>query len=473
VLEIITATLVIGLTAADHHGRCFRYAGASLTWYDEVASIGLVWLTYYGAALGALKGAHIGFPGIVNAMPPRWRVPIALFAEACVFLFFGILAWTGWQVLMILQGVNLVSLPWVPVQVTQSVIPIGAVLFMIAEAMRLPEIIRDARGEGFVDHELKEALGETTGTPLEHGRRLGGGGLPPTARRRRQDRTGKDRPMTIGYMLAGMLALTLLNVPIAVALGLVAIAAIVLIQGSFMLPNIALTMFQGASSFPLLAIPLFILAGGIMNASSISRRLVAFASALLGFIRGGLSFVTIGASMFFAEISGSAVAGVAALGSILIPAMERKGYSKEFAAAISSSAASLAIILPPSIPMILYAVMAQQSVVQMFVAGLLPGFVGALGLAIAAYIQARRYNFPVEEKFQVSRVWSTFKDAAWALTLPIIILGGIFGGFVTATEGARASPSPRRSSSRSSSTASSTSAPSTRRRSTAGCRPRW
>jgi C4-dicarboxylate transporter, DctM subunit len=190
--------------------------------------------------------------------------------------------------------------------------------------------------------------------------------------------------MTIGYMLAGMLALTLLNVPIAVALGLVAIAAIVLIQGSFMLPNVALTMFQGASSFPLLAIPLFILAGGIMNASSISRRLVAFASALLGFIRGGLSFVTIGASMFFAEISGSAVAGVAALGSILIPAMRRKDYSKEFAAAISSSAASLAIILPPSIPMILYAVMAQQSVVQMFVAGLLPGFVGALGLASAA-----------------------------------------------------------------------------------------
>jgi C4-dicarboxylate transporter, DctM subunit len=242
--------------------------------------------------------------------------------------------------------------------------------------------------------------------------------------------------MTIGVMLVGMLALTLLNVPIAVALGLVAIAAIVLIQGSFMLPNVALTMFQGASSFPLLAIPLFILAGGIMNASSISRRLVAFASALLGFIRGGLSFVTIGASMFFAEISGSAVAGVAALGSILIPAMRRKGYSKEFAAAISSSAASLAIILPPSIPMILYAVMAQVSVVQMFVAGLLPGFVGALGLAIAAYIQARRFNFPVEEKFQLSRVWSTFKDAAWALTLPIIILGGIFGGFVTATEGA-------------------------------------
>jgi tripartite ATP-independent transporter DctM subunit len=242
--------------------------------------------------------------------------------------------------------------------------------------------------------------------------------------------------MTIGLMLGGMLGLALLNVPIAVALGLVALAAIVLTQGVDMLPNVALVMHEGASSFPLLAIPLFILAGAIMNASSISRRLIAFASALFGFVRGGLSMVVIGASMFFAEISGSAVAGVAALGTILIPAMRSRGYSKEFAASITSSAASLAIIIPPSIPMILYAVMAQVSVVKMFVAGILPGIVGAVGLAIAAYIQAVRYNFPVEERFQLARVWATLKDAAWAFMLPVIILGGIFGGFVTATEGA-------------------------------------
>ena len=203
-----------------------------------------------------------------------------------------------------------------------------------------------------------------------------------------------------------------------------------------MLPNLALEMFNGASSFPLIAIPLFIFAGAIMNASSISRRLIAFASAILGFVRGGLSMVVIGASMFFAEISGSAVAGVAALGTILIPAMRSRGYSKEFAAAISSSAASLAIIIPPSIPMILYAVMAQTSVVKMFVAGIIPGIIGAAGLAVAAYIQAVRYDFPVEEQFRLARVRQTFKEAFWAFLLPVIILGGIFGGFVTATEGA-------------------------------------
>jgi C4-dicarboxylate transporter, DctM subunit len=203
-----------------------------------------------------------------------------------------------------------------------------------------------------------------------------------------------------------------------------------------MLPNMALVMFDGASSFPLLAIPLFILAGAIMNASSISRRLIAFASAVVGFVRGGLSMVAIGTSLFFAEISGSAVADVAALGSILIPAMKRRGYSKEVAAAVVSSSASLAIIIPPSIPMILYAVMAQTSTVKLFVAGIVPGLIGAIGLASAAYWQARRYNFPIEERFEVARVWQTFKEALWAFILPVAILGSIFTGIVTATEGA-------------------------------------
>jgi tripartite ATP-independent transporter DctM subunit len=242
--------------------------------------------------------------------------------------------------------------------------------------------------------------------------------------------------MTITLMLIGMIALALINVPIAVALGFVAMAAVIIVQGPQMLPNLALEMYSGASSFPLLAIPLFILAGSIMNSSSISRRLIAFASALVGFVRGGLSMVAIGTSVFFAEISGSAVADVAALGTMLIPAMKSRGYSKEVAAATMSSAASLAIIIPPSIPMILYAVMAQTSVVKLFVAGIVPGLLGALFMAGAAYYHAVRFNFPIEERFQISNVWRTFKDALWAFILPIAILGSIFGGIVTATEGA-------------------------------------
>jgi tripartite ATP-independent transporter DctM subunit len=157
---------------------------------------------------------------------------------------------------------------------------------------------------------------------------------------------------------------------------------------------------------------------------------------LLGFVRGGLAMVGIGASMFFAEISGSAVAGVSALGSILIPAMKAQGYPAPLAAAVMSSAATLAIIIPPSIPMIIYAVMAETSIVKMFVAGIVPGILGGFGLMGMAYWFARRYNLPIDEKFRWPRVWTTFREAAWALTLPVIILGAIFGGVVTATEGA-------------------------------------
>ncbi len=242
--------------------------------------------------------------------------------------------------------------------------------------------------------------------------------------------------MAILLLFVGVLALVMIDVPIAVALGIAAVVAMVTTQGVDTLPNVAIVMYSGATSFPLLAIPLFILAGAIMNASGISRRLIAFASALLGFIRGGLSMAAIGTSLFFAEISGSAVADVAALGSVLIPAMKKRGYPPAFAAAVMSSSATLAVIIPPSIPMILYAVMADTSVVQLFVAGIVPGVLGGFGLMGMAYWFARRYNYPVEESFQWARVRRTFREAAWALTLPLIILGSIFGGVVTATEGA-------------------------------------
>ncbi len=242
--------------------------------------------------------------------------------------------------------------------------------------------------------------------------------------------------MAILVLIIAVLALVMINVPIAVALGIVAVVAIVATQGVDMLPNMALVMYGGATSFPLLAIPLFILAGAIMNACGISRRLIAFASAVLGFVKGGLSIVSIGTSMFFAEISGSAVADVAALGSILIPAMKSQGYPKDFAAAVMSSAATLAVIIPPSIPMLLYAVMADTSVVRLFVAVIVPGILGGFALMGMAYWFALRNNYPVQEAFRLARVWRTFKDAIWAFLLPLIILGGIFGGWVTATEGA-------------------------------------
>ncbi|MFW5679858.1 MAG: TRAP transporter large permease [Pseudomonadota bacterium] len=227
-----------------------------------------------------------------------------------------------------------------------------------------------------------------------------------------------------------------INTPIAVSLGFAAMVAYWATGGFDGLLNMAISLYQGARSFPLIAIPLFVFAGAIMNTTGISQRLIAFVSAIVGFVRGGLAMVNVGTSLFFAEISGSAVADVAALGSILMPAMKKRGYPANFTAAITSSSASLAIIIPPSIPMILYGATTDTSIVQLFVAGIIPGLIGAFLMFLLAYGFAVRYNFPVEEVFRLRRVWETFKAAFWALLVPVIILGGIFGGIFTATEAA-------------------------------------
>lgn len=242
--------------------------------------------------------------------------------------------------------------------------------------------------------------------------------------------------MVILLIFIALVAMICLNVPIAVALAVSAIIGLVANEGLGSLVTVALDMYDGSTKFSLIAIPMFVLAGAIMNAGGVTDRLINFVSALIGFVRGGLAMVNIGVSLFFAEISGSAVADVAALGSVLIPQMKKRGYSGPFSAAVTSSSASLAIIIPPSIPMILYATSSNTSVEQLFVAGVVPGLMGAAGMMFVAYLFARRYNLPVEEAFNLKRLGATFMDALPSFSLPVIILGGIFGGFVTATEAA-------------------------------------
>jgi tripartite ATP-independent transporter DctM subunit len=240
--------------------------------------------------------------------------------------------------------------------------------------------------------------------------------------------------MIVLFIFLALVFMIMINVPIAVALAISGVIGIVAAEGLDALVTISLDMYNGATKFSLIAIPMFVLAGAIMNAAGITQRLIEFVSALIGFVRGGLAMVNVGVSLFFAEISGSAVADVAALGSVMIPQMKKRGYKAPFAAAVTSSSASLAIIIPPSIPMILYAVSAQTSIEQLFVAGVVPGLIGAVGLMMLCWYFARRYNLPVEAAFDLPRLRKTFVAALPTFSLPVIILGGIFGGFVTATE---------------------------------------
>ena len=278
--------------------------------------------------------------------------------------------------------------------------------------------------------------------------------------------------MTGFLVLLCVVALVLINVPIAVALCIASVVGDARDAGRRRAcPTCRSSLYQGATSFPLIAIPLFILAAAIMNTSGISHRLIDFCQALVGWMRGALAQVNVLSHMFFAEISGSAVAGVAATASIIMPAMKARGYPGPFTAAVTSSTATLAIIIPPSIPMILYAVMAGTSVVQMFVAGIVPGLLTGFGFMGLCYWYAVKYNWPVEEIFQWGKLWRAFKKAFWALTLPVIILGGIFGGVVTATEGAALAVVAARCWWAAWSTASSTGRGCARRSSTAPCRP--
>jgi tripartite ATP-independent transporter DctM subunit len=238
----------------------------------------------------------------------------------------------------------------------------------------------------------------------------------------------------VEWLILGIIILlTLISVPIAFALSITTVLFL-LWKGTAPLSVVPLNLFSGASSFPLLAIPLFILAGGLMETSGISLRLVNLANSLVGFIRGGLAMVTVVATMIQSEISGSSVADAAAIGNVVIPAMEKRGYPRALSAAIVSNAASAAILIPPSIPMIIYAWMAEVSVAKLFLAGFLPGFIACGCMMALSYYYARKHRLPVEQKFSLRQVGISTVQAFWALMIPIVIWGGIFLGIATATE---------------------------------------
>jgi tripartite ATP-independent transporter DctM subunit len=238
----------------------------------------------------------------------------------------------------------------------------------------------------------------------------------------------------VEWLILGIIILlTLINVPIGFGLSITTILFL-LWKGTASLSVVPLNLFSGASSFPLLAIPLFILAGGLMDTSGISLRLVNLANSLVGFIRGGLAMVTVVATMIQSEISGSSVADAAAIGNVVIPAMEKRGYPRALSAAIVSNAASAAILIPPSIPMIIYAWMAEVSVAKLFFAGFLPGFIACGAMMALSYYYARKLNLPVEQNFSLRLVGKSTVQAFWALFIPVVIWGGIFLGIATATE---------------------------------------
>lgn len=241
--------------------------------------------------------------------------------------------------------------------------------------------------------------------------------------------------MTTGIMFLVMFGLMFLGVPIAVAIYL---ALIVLVgMNPVTTANfLAQTLYSGVASFTMLALPFFMVAGTIMETGGLSKRLVNAAKSMIGGITGSLGMVTIISCMFFGAVSGSAPATVAAIGAIMIPMMVQDGYNKYYATGLTCCAGGLGVIVPPSYPLVLYGVTCNQSVGELFMAGLGPALVVGGVLMVINYVYCKKHGLKGDNKFNLRELGKNFWDAKWAMVMPIIILGGIYGGFFTATEAA-------------------------------------
>ncbi|MDF2680164.1 MAG: C4-dicarboxylate transporter permease [Brevibacillus sp.] len=241
--------------------------------------------------------------------------------------------------------------------------------------------------------------------------------------------------MTLGIFVGSLLGVMALGMPIAFAL-LFSGVALMLYMDIFDSQIIAQNLISGADNFPLMAIPFFILAGELMNAGGISKRIIAFALALVGHIRGGLGYVAILGSILFAGLSGSAVADTAALGAILIPMMVKAGYDRNRSTGLIAAGGIIAPIIPPSIPMIIFGVTSGVSITKLFMAGIVPGLLIGVGLMVTWAIITRKGDYEAYPRKSLKEIMAATKGAIWALLLPVIIIAGLRGGVFTPTEAA-------------------------------------
>lgn len=232
-----------------------------------------------------------------------------------------------------------------------------------------------------------------------------------------------------------LIGLMMASVPVGISLGLSTLVTMVLTTNLDVI-TIPQYCFRGLDSFPLMAIPFFMLAGNLMKFGGLSEKLINLSNSLVRGFKGGLGHVTVLASMFFAALSGSAPATVMAIGSNVIPQMEKHGYDRGYATALASTAGTIGVIIPPSIPFVIYGVVSGASISDLFIAGIIPGILISIVLMVVNYVYARKYGYGGEGRASFREFLHELKDAIWALLVPVIILGGIYGGIFTPTESA-------------------------------------
>lgn len=359
------------------------------SWSEELARYLFIYDVMIGAAIAIRRNSHLQIDILINLMKPKVRTILTIIATLAGMVFMVFLL--SYSITLVQTGARTMSAGLgIPMSIPYSCMPVGIVLMLLTSIEVLFKNISALRG------------------------RKGGPGM--------------NAGLLIIILLLG---LALLGFPIYIALGIGALAALNLAD----LPLIVLPqrMFAGMNGSALLAIPFFILAGNIMS-RSITGKLIDICNAIIGHIKGSLSLVTILASALFGAISGSGVATASAIGGITIPAMKREGYPAPFAVGVASISSILGPIIPPSIVLIVYASITNVSVAELFLGSVLPGIILAVALIAYGLYYGHKHNLPAHEKPNLRKIGSSVRKGIWALLMPIIILGGIFGGIFTPTE---------------------------------------
>ncbi|MBC2723722.1 TRAP transporter large permease subunit [Desulfosporosinus sp.] len=396
----------------------YRYAisnvfeGSAIVWLEEMARFVFIWISYLAIPLAIKNRSNIRVDIIYDKLSKRWQGVSWIIVDICCLALSAVVLVMGIDhIKMMVEFPQTSPALEIPFLIPYMILPIG---FGLMSIRVIQDLVKQIMETGLKDTMLGVLFCIVIFIPLF---------------------IGSDLPAVI--WLFGYFALFLfIGVPIAMALGLSALATIAA-AGTMPIEYVAQIAFTSIDSFPIMAIPFFVAAGVFMGAGGLSKRLLALADELLGSFTGGLALATVATSMFFAAISGSGPATVAAIGSLTIPAMVERGYSKSFSAALIAAAGAIGVMIPPSNPFVVFGVSAQVSIGKLFMGGIVPGIIIGIALMCVAYWYSKKNGWKGEARKRTPKtIMKAFWDAKWALMVPVIILGGIYSGLMTPTESA-------------------------------------
>jgi len=452
-LLIAAATLIIFIAVLHRYAAGLAIPtlqdwliSLNVSWAQELCIYLFIWMAKFGAAYGVRTGIHVGVDVLVNRLPVAWRRKGVLIALGAGALFTGVIAVLGAYFVTRMAQTDSVSADLeAPMWLVYLAIPLGSSLMCFRFLQVAWRFVRTGglphHDASFVEGLESDAHLTPLATPPERAPTPAWNTPMPAARAAKWLIGIAAALLAIaslgktGFIFALLIALILTGMPISIALGLTVLTFLFFLT-KVPVESVALKLFTGIEKFEIMAIPFFILAGNFLTHGGVARRMINFATSMVGHWHGGLGLAAVMACALFAAVSGSSPATVVAIGSIILPAMERQGFPRRFGAGIVTTSGALGILIPPSITMVIYAVATNTSVGALFMAGVIPGLILATMLAAVTWYRAWKNGYPRMPKASAAARLKAFRDSAWGLLLIVIVLGGIYSGVFTPTEAA-------------------------------------